>query len=156
MIGTQTRQDAYTAFAEPFAPRLTQALVAALGGDLGRDMAAEALAYGWEHWDRVQHLENPQGYLYRVGLNRGRRSRRPLLLPDPHPAYEEPHVEPALGPALARLSRRQRVAVMLVHGAGWTLTETGRLLGISAGTVSRHVDRAMRSLRTSLGVNHDE
>jgi RNA polymerase sigma-70 factor (ECF subfamily) len=156
MIGTRTPQDAYSAFVAPFAPRLTQALVAALGGDLGREMAAEALAYGWEHWERVQDLDNPEGYLYRVGLNRGRRRRRPVVLPDPRPGHEDPRVEPGLGPALARLSRRQRVSVMLVHGAGWTLTETGRLLGISAGAVSRHVDRALRSLRTALGVTFDD
>jgi RNA polymerase sigma factor (sigma-70 family) len=65
---------------------------------------------------------------------------------------DEPLVEPGLPVALAGLSDRQRTAVVLVHGAGWTLTETARLLGISAGAVSRHVDRALSRLRDSLEV----
>lgn len=151
----QACEETFSGFAEEAGSRLTQALVASLGGELGREMAADALAYGWEHWDRVGRMENPAGYLYRVGLNRGRRQQRPLLLPDPPPARSEPLVEPGLPGALAKLSDRQRVAVMLVHGGGWTLTEAAGVLGISAGAVSRHVDRALRHLRESLEVNVD-
>jgi RNA polymerase sigma-70 factor (ECF subfamily) len=118
-------------------------------------MSAEALAYGWEHWDRVAGLDNPAGYLYRVGCNRGRRSRQPLLLPDPPPVHGEPLVEPGLPAALAKLTDRQRVSVMLVHGAGWTLSETAEVLGISAASVFRHVERGLARLRTSLEVTVD-
>lgn len=155
MTAAETDQDTFTGFVARVAPRLTQALVAALGSEVGREMSAEALAYGWEHWDRVGRMDNPAGYLYRVGCNRGHRLRHPLLLPDPPPPQSEPLVEPGLPVALARLSGRQRVSVMLVHGAGWTLTETAELLGISAGSVSRHVDRALTRLRRSLGVSAD-
>lgn len=155
MTAAATERETFTGFVERVGPRLTQALVASLGGEVGREMSAEALAYGWEHWDRVSRMENPAGYLYRVGHNRGRRLRRPLLLPDPPPVHSEPLVEPGLPAALARLSDRQRVSVMLVHGGGWTLTETAELLGISAGSVSRHVDRALSQLRRSLEVNVD-
>ncbi len=153
MTTAKTDRDTFTGFVEQVAPRLTQALVAVLGGEVGREMSAEAMAYGWEHWDRVRQMDNPAGYLYRVGRNRGRRLRQPLLLPDPPPAQSDPLVEPGLPNALARLSDRQRVSVMLVHGAGWTLTETAELLGISAGSVSRHVERALTRLRRSLEVN---
>lgn len=153
--GTQTERDSFTSFVEQVGPRLTQALVASLGGEVGREMAAEAIAYGWENWDRVGRMENPAGYLYRVGRNRGRRLRRPLLLPDPVPVRSEPLVEPALPAALARLSERQRASVLLVHGVGLTLTETAELLGVSAGSVSRHVDRALRRLRQALRSGSD-
>jgi len=73
MTTVETDQESFTRFVERVGPGLTQALVAALGGEVGREMSAEALAYGWEHWDRVGTLENPAGYLYRVGRNRGRR-----------------------------------------------------------------------------------
>lgn len=155
MTAAQTDRDTFTGFVERVGPRLTQALVASLGGEVGREMSAEVLAYGWEHWHRVSRMKNPAGYLYRVGWNRGRRLRRPLLLPDPPPVESEPLVEPGLPTALARLSDRQRTSVLLVHGAGWTLTETAGLLGISAGSVSRHVDRALSHLRKSLEVNAD-
>jgi len=155
MTAIETDRDCFTRFVEEVGPRLTQALVARLGGELGREMAAEALAYGWEHWDRVGGLDNPAGYLYRVGQNRGRRTRRPYLLPDPPLHKSEPVVEPGLPSALAHLSNRQRVSVMLVHGAGWTLTETADFLGISPGSVYRHVERGLRLLRRSLGVTSD-
>jgi predicted RNA polymerase sigma factor len=54
---------------EPFAraarPRLVRAL-APVRGEEAADGAAEALAYAWEHWDRVGAMGNPIGYLYRV------------------------------------------------------------------------------------------
>ena len=152
MTAVKTGQESFTRFVEETGPRLTQALVAALGGEVGREMSAEALAYGWEHWDRVGTMDNPAGYLYRVGRNRGRRVRQPLLLPDPPPATSEPLVEPGLPAALTRLSGRQRVAVMLVHGAGWSVSETAELLGVNPGSVYRHAERGLRRLRTSLGV----
>lgn len=155
MTAADTGRETFTRFVEDTGPRLTQALVASLGGEVGREMAAEALAYGWEHWDRVGGMENPAGYLYRVGRNRGRRIRRPLLLPDPPPAYSEPLVEPGLPAALAGLSNRQRASVMMVHGAGWTLSETAELLGVSPGSVYRHVERALDRLRKSLEVTVD-
>ena len=152
MTVAHTDRDSYTRFVEEASPRLTQALIARFGGEVGREMAAEALAYGWEHWNRVAGMDNPAGYLYRVGCNRGRRVRRPLLLPDPAPSQTEPLVEPGLPAALMRLTDRQRVSVMMVHGAGWTVSETAELLGISAGSVYRHVERGLRRLRRSLEV----
>jgi RNA polymerase sigma-70 factor (ECF subfamily) len=155
MTAVGTDKDSFTDFVQRVGPRLTQALVASLGGEVGREMTAEALAYGWEHWERVRRMENAAGYLYRMGQNRGRRLRRPLLLPDPPPGTSEPLVEPGLPLALTRLSERQRVSVMLVHGGGWTLTETADLLGITAGSVARHVERALARLRRTLEVSQD-
>lgn len=100
MTAIETDRDCFTRFVEEVGPRLTQALIARFGGELGREMTAEALAYGWEHWDRVGGLDNPAGYLYRVGQNRGRRTRRPYLLPDPPLHKSEPVVEPGLPSAL--------------------------------------------------------
>jgi DNA-directed RNA polymerase specialized sigma24 family protein len=41
---------------------------------------------------------------------------------------------------------------MLIHGYGWTYREVGELLGIGPTTVEKHVERALRKLRSSLGV----
>jgi RNA polymerase sigma-70 factor (ECF subfamily) len=48
-------------------PGLRAALVAAYGPQIGLDAASEALAYGWEQWARLRTMENPAGYLFRVG-----------------------------------------------------------------------------------------
>ena len=148
----EVQVDSFAAFAERVTPRLKAALVAAVGVDRAPDAAAEALAYGWEHWDDLREMDNPAGYLYRVGVSRGRRRRRRLVFPTP-PDGEMPWVEPGLPKALGRLSKRQRVTVVLVHCLGWTQDEVAGLLGISRGSVQTHLERGLHHLRTSLGVS---
>ena len=70
---TERRRETFTRFFEEAEPRLRVALGAALGQERGRDAASEALAYAWENWDRLQEMENPIGYLYRVGPSKVRR-----------------------------------------------------------------------------------
>lgn len=145
--------DSYTEFVGLMEPRLRHALCAAFGSDRGREATAEALAYGWEHWSRVREMDNPAGYLWGVGRNHARRMRRiPVVLP-PVPTGEMPWVEPSLAPALARLSEKQRLAVMLIHGLGWTHTEVAELLGVSKGTVQTHAKRGLAKLRRRVGGN---
>lgn len=144
------RREAFSQFARDAEPRLRIALAAAVGQDLGSDATAEALAYAWEHWERVQGLDNPVGYLYRVGRNWVRPPRR-LQLP-PVPAGRTPDVEPALPAGLAKLSERQRVAVVLVHGFDWTAREVASFLDVDVPTVSTHVRRGLAKLRRHLKV----
>jgi hypothetical protein len=61
-------------------------------------------------------MDNPSGYLYRVGQSRSRRLI-PRRVAFPAPAdVGMPWVEPALDSGLAHLSAKQRQAVVLVHG----------------------------------------
>lgn len=131
---------------------LRHALIAACGGEAGREATADALAYGWEHWERVSSLENPVGYLYRVGRNKARRrtSRRAPLFAGETVAGM-PEIEPGLPAALDRLSNRQRVVVVLVHCYQWTLAEVAELLGLSKSSVQNHLERGMAHLRRGLG-----
>lgn len=134
--------------------RLRQSLTPAFGFDIARDATAEALAYGWEHWERVGGMENPAGYLYRVGLNWGRKTfgRQPLALP-PVTSDQPRWVEPGLPEALASLSEKQRVVVFLVHGHDWSFSEVAELLEVSKGTVQKHMERGMARLRRQLKVD---
>jgi DNA-directed RNA polymerase specialized sigma24 family protein len=145
-----TTVDSFTEFVRDVEPRLRRALGATLGVDQGLDATAEALAYGWEHWSRVSGMDNPAGYLYRVGKHYGMRHRnRPIRLPRP-PEAAHPWVEPALPAALDRLSEKQRVAVLLTKSFQWTFEETAEVLGVSIGTVEKHVERGMGKLRRAL------
>jgi RNA polymerase sigma-70 factor (ECF subfamily) len=146
------RIESFSEFAERVLPRLKAALVAAVGVDQAPDAAAEALAYGWEHWDRLRIMGNPAGYLFRVGVSRGRRRRRTRIVFPAPPDGEMPWVEPSLPQALSRLSERQRMSVVLVHCLGWTQEEVADLLGISRGSVQTHLERGLHRLRSSLGV----
>jgi RNA polymerase sigma-70 factor (ECF subfamily) len=144
----RARELEFEAFVDTLEPRLRRAFVAAYGADRGHDATAEALAYAWEHWRRVSVMENAAGYLYRVGQSRTR-SRRAAYLASPVPA-EMPWIEPALPAALTQLTESQRVAVVLVHGFGWTLREVGELTGVQPTTVQNHLERGLASLRAAL------
>jgi hypothetical protein len=118
---------AFSQFVTEVEPRLRRALVALRGAEAGRDATAEALAWAWEHWPEVEAMANPAGYLYRVGQSRSRWKPERFA-----PAVVAPTdgfgFEPGLVPALARLSDRQRTAVVLVHGCGWSLQEVADAL----------------------------
>ena len=70
----------FTVFVKQTEPRLSYALTAAYGVEVGRESTADALVYAWENWPKVRCMENPSGYLYRVGQSSARRYRRPRLL----------------------------------------------------------------------------
>ena len=148
--------ETFTEFVRNAGGRVHQALMAVLGPEVGSDAASEALAYAWEHWDRVWAMENPAGYVFTVGRSKGRRmAKRPVFpLPSRH-LDEMPWIEPALPAAITTLSERQRVVTLLVHGGGWTLAEVAELLGVDRGTVKKHADRGMVKLRNAMEVNVD-
>lgn len=142
----------FDGFVRDHGPRLRAGLIAAYGPDVGVDAAAEALAYGWEHWDRISQMGNPAGYLYRVGQTAARSLRRPSpMLPTPAPSEVE-EFDPDLLPALEALSESQRVCVVLVHAYGWGQTETAELLGVSPSTVRTHLTRGLNRLHKTLEV----
>jgi RNA polymerase sigma-70 factor (ECF subfamily) len=158
MAHDRERERAFDGFVREVEPRLRRALVAAYGPQAGRDATVDALGWAWANWDRVEALENPAGYLYRVGQTKAREDRRPLHVVPPDRAVAErstPWVEPNLEPALLALSEQQRVAVVLCHGFQWTHREVAELLDLSPSTVQNHVERGLANLRRALEVTND-
>jgi RNA polymerase sigma-70 factor (ECF subfamily) len=163
-VGTALPERAdFDDFVADVEPRLRRALAAAYGAEVGREATADALAWAWQNWDRLRSMDNPAGYLWRVGQTavRGaaRRSRQELTavveveLEPLEAAHREPRVEPALDGALAELSPQQRAAVVLVHGYGYSLSEAAAVLGCSVSTIRNHVQRALRRLHAALEVS---
>jgi RNA polymerase sigma-70 factor (ECF subfamily) len=144
--------DEFEAFMAKVEPRLRRALFSVLGLDRGREATAEALAWAWEHWSRVQNMDDPTGYLFRVGQSRSRTRRTPAVFV--RPEWREPLVEPGLGRALEELTEAQRTAVILVHGFGWHLREVAELTGVRVTSVQTHLDRGLKKLRTALEVDN--
>lgn len=141
-------------FVRDIRPSLAHAFVAAYGLERGQDAMAEASLYAWEHAHRLRAMDNPAGYLWRVGQSRSRRRRRALVFP---PAGQDgmPDVEPKLPEALASLTERQRCCVLLTYAFEWSHQEVADLLGISRSSVQAHIDRGLRSLRTAIGESAD-
>src|SRR5215204_1580286 len=72
-------------------PRLRHALVGGFGAVIGRQAAADALAWAWQNWERVREIESPVGYLYRVGRTLAVRSdARDIPVDEPEPAVASP------------------------------------------------------------------
>jgi RNA polymerase sigma factor (sigma-70 family) len=128
-----------------------RALVARLGPEAGREATVDALVYGWRKWSRVREMENPVGYLYRVGVTSVKPRRKQQVLAEPA-QWSDPWVEPNLEKGLARLSDLQRTTVVLHHSFAWTYLEIAEVLGVSVSTVRNHIDRGMQKLRSALKV----
>jgi len=140
----------FEAFVHEVEPRLRNALVAAYGFDRGREATAAALGWAWEHRARLNKVNNKVAFLFKVGQSGTRNRKEPLIFA--RPEQTEPWIEPGLSPALAKLSERQRVAVVLVYGLSWTLREVAELTGTRVTTIQNHLERGLRNLRTSMEV----
>jgi RNA polymerase sigma factor (sigma-70 family) len=137
--------------------RLRPALLAWCGPTLGEDALQEAIAYACEHWDRVRRMRNPYGYLYRVGQSAVRRRRElPIGFPQVEAVAPASGVDHRLPGALLGLSAKQRVAVVLHVGLGWTLDEVAEVMKLSRSSVRNHVQRGMEKLRRSLADAPDD
>jgi RNA polymerase sigma-70 factor (ECF subfamily) len=148
-VNTPSHDD-FDEFVAATEPGLHRALVAKLGWERGREATAEALAYAWEHWGRVAVMANPAGYLYRVGASRVRSRKQPVLFG--HTDENEIWFEPSLARCLSSMPERQRIAVVLIHGYGWSSKEVAAMTGLKSSTVQTHLERGLANLRRQLKV----
>ena len=142
----------FTRFVKEVEPRLSHALAAAYGPEVGAEVTADALVWAWEHWNRVRKMKNPAGYLYRVWQSKSRWYYRPRKL-FPTPAGRS--VDPTLPVLLEDLSKNQRVATVLIHAYGYSERETAETLGISRWSVRTHAERGLARLQEALEVSAD-
>lgn len=132
---------------------LERALVARFGVDEGLEASAAAVEYAVRCWDRVRVMDNPAGYLYRVGETAGRRNsnrrrRQTSLMVES--TVQDQVVDIDLQRALMRLKPIQRVAVVLVHAHGHSYVEASEIVGVSVSTFNNHLHRGLARLRQEL------
>ncbi len=129
-----------------------------VGPDEAEDVVAESLV-------RLMAVEShlvdggllTLGYVRRVVLNevrmryrsRTRRERRELALSAPLD-HHELLSDPAVVTAVGRLSVMQRAVVYLTYWHDLTAESAAQELGVSTGTVKRHLARARQTLRKAL------
>ena len=128
-----------------------------------KELMQDAFLKLWERWDRVQGMENRNGYLYRTAMNGFRsRYRRAKLAARrgvglaPHPdQFEESDERDRLMRALRMLPPRQQAAVVLTELLDYSSEEAGSFLSVKPATarVLAHQGRAV--LRAVLE-EHDE
>ncbi|MFZ4719913.1 MAG: RNA polymerase sigma factor [Ilumatobacteraceae bacterium] len=100
-------------------------------------------------------MDNPAGYLYRVGQSKARPHLRWTQRWGAFPAVDRS----VLGSdgatvdllrALRRVSVQQRVAIVLVKCHGHTYAEAAELMGVAETAVTNHVHRGLARLRAHM------
>lgn len=135
--------------------RLLRALYVITGDQgLAEDAAEDAFVKVLEKWERVRVMEEPVGYLYTTALNAVRSYHRrikrslsretPLASRDPMNGVEEHEI---ILRALARLTHRQRSAIVLTVMLGYDSESAGQLLDVRPVTVRRLASQARAALR---------
>ncbi len=124
------------------------------------ELTQDAFVKVWERWDRVRELQDPEGYLYRTGMNLFRNRRRRVALafrravhlaPPPGDEIRTIDDRDAIVRALGRLTPAQRAALVLVDLVGLTSQEAGRALGVRPSTVRVLAARGRTILRREIG-----
>jgi RNA polymerase sigma-70 factor, ECF subfamily len=132
--------------------RMWRSLLAFTGDpEIASDAVAEAFAQALR---RGTQIREPERWLWRAVFRiaagelktRGRTSAGSA---EGSYEIEEPAVE--LVAALARLSPKQRAAVVLHHAAGFPLKEIAPIIGSTSGAVKVHLARGRARLRELLG-----
>ena len=125
--------------------------------DLGAEAADEAFVRACQRWPEVATFTNPQGWVYRVGMNwarswlrrtRREREKRPLIVKEE--MTEDPIVDVDLERAIATLTPGHRTVVVARFFMGWSIKETAEALGLRAGTVKSRLSRALKQLAGEL------
>src|SRR5438093_5667954 len=123
------------------------------------DLMQEAFLKLWERWDRMDTIDDPQAYLFRVALNgsrmRARAARRaarrtvPLgVVRDP---YDDVDIREDVRRMLLMLAPRQRAALVLLDLYGYGSEDAGRIMGIRPSTVRALATQGRAVLRREGG-----
>jgi RNA polymerase sigma factor (sigma-70 family) len=131
--------------------------------DVSEDLVAEAFTRAWAHWPKVRRLAAPRAWVIRVALNAHvslwRRRRREVALGSDdtaEPATENPVLDSSLVAALRRLPLRQRQVITLRLLLDLDTATTADTLGMSASTVTSHLQRAVAALRREIALDDQE
>ncbi len=144
------------------AERLVRSLaVIFLDRELAADAAQEAFVQLYLHWDEVIKGGDPEPWLYRVAVNRGKDYRRAMAraarlfqrladTADLRPVAPEWEPRAEFMSVLGRLPARQRTAAALYYDADFSVAEIAAVMGISTGSVNSHLHRARQALKSIL------
>jgi RNA polymerase sigma factor (sigma-70 family) len=125
------------------------------------ELTQEAFVAVLERWERIAAMENPTGYLYRTAMNMFRKryrrgllaARRTLHVAAPADPLADVEERDTTVRALAKLTPRQRAAVVLTDLLGYPSEEAARMLGIRPSTLRMHASVGRAALRDRMGAD---
>ncbi len=160
-VGLEERFSDFVASHRDRARRLAWRLI---GGDedAAEDVAQDAFVKAYRALGRFREDSSLETWFYRILVNQAHKHRRWRAVRQRWSAVwdeeravasleaGDPALQRRITQALTNLTRRQREAFVLVHFEGFTVRETGKLLGAQEGTVKSHLHRALKALRVEL------
>jgi len=147
------RRAEYDRVVSPIVGRVQRGLIAQFGIEVGGEVASDVVLWAWEHIERLSDVQNPAGFLFRVGQSAARRHCRWQRDRARFPATpgwvadNAPELDDEVLDAMRSLKASQRVAVLLVHGYGFTYREVADLMQLSEPAVTNHIHRGLSRLR---------
>jgi RNA polymerase sigma-70 factor, ECF subfamily len=150
----------FDTFVEEEHERLYKALYFVTGSrEEAEDLSQEAFMKLWEQRDRIDEIEDPTGYLFRVALNgfRMRRRRAAVALRRHAPAtdmrdeFAEAEMRADVRRLLLGLTPRQRAALLLVDLLGYPSEQAARILRVRPSTVRNLASQGRRALKATEG-----
>jgi len=119
------------------------------GPELADDIAQEAFVKAWraaaQYDGRARYSTWLTRIAWRCRLDELRKSKPREF--DVAPAAQEPGERMAVNDMLARLSEKERAALVLCDGHGWTHAEAADLLAMPLGTLKSTIARAKEKCR---------
>jgi len=124
------------------------------------DIAIEAMGRAYAHWEKVRQMDHARAWVLRVTTNLviGQARKRRIELPVEAAAADVADIVAlrlALLATLRRLPRRQREAVALRYLVDMPEREVAAAMGVTAGSVKKHLHRGLATLRAALGTDID-
>jgi RNA polymerase sigma factor (sigma-70 family) len=144
--------------------RVLRSLTLVLGDrQRAEDAAQEAFARAYRRWSAVGHMERPGTWVYVVALRAERRRlARDANRPDVElEAVDASGVDDAIDrvwvvDALAKLSPRQRCAIVLRYYADLPVTDVAEAMGCAPGTVKATLHAALERLQVRMSADAAE
>jgi RNA polymerase sigma-70 factor (ECF subfamily) len=109
------------------------------------ELTQEAFVRAWQRWDRVSQSADPGAYVRKIAFNAhlsalrraGRVTERYLRREPERDVAELVEARDTVEAALLELPTRQRTALVLVDGLGYTSDAAAEIMGVRSGTVRR-------------------
>jgi RNA polymerase sigma-70 factor (ECF subfamily) len=150
----------FDAFVEEEHDRLYKALYFVTGSrEDAEELSQDAFMKLSVRWDRIEEIDDPTGYLFRVALNgfrmRRRRAamaiRRAVPLPETRDEFVEAEMRADVRKLLMGLTPRQRAALLLVDLLGYRSEQAARILRVRPSTVRNLASQGRRALKETEG-----
>jgi RNA polymerase sigma-70 factor (ECF subfamily) len=157
-----SKEEAYEAFLQERYGKVVAA-VRLIAREHAEDIAQEAFARAYIHWDKLWPDGNPVGWVHKVATNlalslrsrAGREVRAVARLGRRLVDVPPPDAFPELHEAVAGLPPRQRAAVALFYVLDLSVEDCAVVLKCKEGTVKSLLFNARENLRKTLGDDYE-